>query len=804
MTHVDDSYPRRAGSCFQRLWGPLLLIALVTVAIYSNIYHSPFSFDGRWQIVDNATIRDPGNYLSPGALLTPRPLVGLTFALNYRFGKLNVFGYHIVNVLIHMVNGFLVYFLALAIFKQLLIPAAQRFGHSNSPKSKVQSYRSQVDPKLGTRNIEPKTSEMVLNTFQSTIDNQQSAIRLMSLFAALIFVAHPLQTQAVTYTIQRYTSMAAMFYFLSVFFYIKARLIQQGAGRRAGTTGEESPDRTLIAYRLPLSSYFASAVLCGMLAFLSKQNTLSLPGAILLAEYLLFDRTWQGWKRKLIWMVPVFALFACFALYVSGVFRGGVQFGDLLEDISVLMRAGSVDRWTYLCTQFNVVTVYVRLLFLPIGQSLDYLYAFNKGFFDGYTPLAFLFLMGIVALGIWSVKKRPLITFGIFWFFITLSVESTIIPISDALVEHRLYLPMFGFALVVPYVIFSFFSRKRTWAIAISVLCIVVLGTATYLRNMVWQERETLWADAVSKNQQNERALYNLGTVLAFQGKMAESVGYFTEALRLKPGFSRAHSNLGNSLMHVGKLDESIPHLREALRLKPDFVEAHYNMGLALMQQDKLDEAAGHMTEALRLRPEYADARHGLGKVRMRQGRINDAARCFEAALKLKPESADVHYSLGSALGDRGDIAGAIEQLGEVVRIQPDNATARNELGIYLMESGRPGDAAVHFAEALLISPETPELHYNLGNALAGQEKLEDAASRFTEALRINPDYLDAHINLGVVLARQGKPEEGLTHMNEALRISPDNETARNYQRRLIWELRKRDHGIPGDATSSQ
>jgi len=148
--HIDDAYPVKAVGRFQRLWGPLLLIALVTVAIYSNIYHSPFSFDGRWQIVDNATIRDPGNYLSPGALLTPRPLVGLTFALNYKFGKLNVVGYHLVNVLIHMVNGFLVYFLALAIFKRLLITRAQRFGHSNSPKSKVQSPKSQVDPKLGT------------------------------------------------------------------------------------------------------------------------------------------------------------------------------------------------------------------------------------------------------------------------------------------------------------------------------------------------------------------------------------------------------------------------------------------------------------------------------------------------------------------------------------------------------------------------------------------------------------------------------------------------------------------------------
>ena len=170
-----------------------------------------------------------------------------------------------------------------------------------------------------------------------------------------------------------------------------------------------------------------------MMSVLCKLNTASLPGVILLVEYLLIDRTWQGWKKKIPWFSVAFSLWFLFVLYVCSGGEG------LLEDVSALAReTEAVGRWSYLCTQFNVIVIYIRLLFLPVGQNLDYFYQFKDGFWDGYTSLAFLLLMVIVGLGIWCRKKRPVIAFAIFWFFITLSVESSIIPIRDALFEHRL------------------------------------------------------------------------------------------------------------------------------------------------------------------------------------------------------------------------------------------------------------------------------------------------------------------------------------------------------------------------------
>ena len=128
-------------------WFALIVIALAAGVIYSNIYHCPFVFDDASSIVENVKIRDLANFFSFEAFLKPRSIVNHTLALNYRFGKLSVFGYHLVNVLIHIINGFLVYFLALTIFKQLLSGSTQRFDESSKRKaerSKVKGEKGKV------------------------------------------------------------------------------------------------------------------------------------------------------------------------------------------------------------------------------------------------------------------------------------------------------------------------------------------------------------------------------------------------------------------------------------------------------------------------------------------------------------------------------------------------------------------------------------------------------------------------------------------------------------------------------------
>ena len=686
-------------------WVAVIILALVTVIIYSNIYDAPFVFDDIIQIEDKTKIRDVSRLLSIKQLFAPRPLVEFTFALNYKFGKFNVFGYHLVNVLIHMINAFLVYFITLNIGKLLLYPA------------KSAKFRD-------------------------------ADVSLMALVSALIFVTHPIQTQAVTYTVQRYTSMAALFYFLSVLFYIKGRCRLQGLNRSAeGIKGQKpeskaNPDKRtkrqkaaeaqekrkseqqISTFRFVHIGWFGLVFLFGMLAFLCKQNAASLPGVILLMEYILFDRTWKGWKKKLTWFVPSFLLMGLFILYVSGFLSGGFNFGRLLEDVSVLSRETvEITRWNYLCTQFNVIAIYIRLLFLPIGQNLDYMYPFKEGFFDGLTPLAFLFLTSIVAFGLWCIKKRPAITLGIFWFFITLSVESSIFPISDALFEHRLYLPMFGFALVISYLFFDLLQNKKLWTGIISVAVIGYFGSSTYLRNRIYNNPIILWSDVLKKSPENHRAYNNLGFALYHQGNVEEAIESYYGGLRIKPDFALAKNNLGTALLHQGKLEEAIAYLSDAVRLNPRYMGAYNNLAVALARQGKFKEAVDYFKKALKIQPSSAEAHNGLANVFASQGRFDKAVRHWSKAINLRPDYAAAHFNLGIVLAKQGNTRNAERHFLRAIKIRPDYAEAHSRLAI-LMKQKRDFDGALnHFSQALKINPGLTEARRGMREVLTLKNK---------------------------------------------------------------------------------
>ena len=611
-----------------------ILIGFSVLVIYSNIYDSPFVFDDDRAIVEKKTIRNLSNYFSSDRLLEPRMLVDLSFALNYKFGKLDVFGYHLVNVGIHIVNGFLIYFLALAILGHL-------YQFSDSFKVSIS-------------------------------DPSDHTLRIISLGSALIFVVHPIQTQAVTYTAQRYTSMAAMFYMASILFYLKARITVQ---------------RSDLKPLNPSSfAYYVLSGFCGLSAFLCKQNAASLPGAVLLIEYLLIDRTWQGWKKKIKWFAPFIAVWVFFILYVSGLFGGEFESAGLLEDVSGLMReTQAVSRWSYLCTQFNVLVIYIRLLFLPINQNLDYLYPIKESFFNDFTFLAFLFLVGLVVTGIRSIKKHPIISFAIFWFFITLSVESSIFPIEDALFEHRLYLPMFGFALFAVYVPFTYLSNKRHWAIVCFMALTIALAIATYYRNSVWKDGIALWSDVVAKSPQNYRGHNNLGSALEKQGRIKEAIEHYLKALQIRPEYAKAYHNLGNAYVKQGRTQEAIKHYLKALRIKPALSKTHINLGNALNRQGRTEEAIGHYLVALRIRPDSAKAHNNLGNALVELGRIEEAIKHYLEALRIRPGLVTAHKNLGVALFRNGNIEGAIDHYQRALRIRPGDATIKNNLNHLLM-----------------------------------------------------------------------------------------------------------------------
>lgn len=701
----------------------LILILVATICVYFDTLEYPFAFDDQHTVQENVKIRKLDSFFKIDVLRAPRPLTDFTFALNYHFGKLRVFGYHLINLSIHILNGVLVFLLSIRLFQKL----------------------------CGSRAF---------------------PVYYMSLFSALVFVVHPLQTQAVTYIAQRYTSMAAFFYLLSVLFYMIGRNDSGG--------------------KLPVWRYlnYVLSVVFGLAAFFCKQNAASLPLAIMLIEYVCYDQRWDRWKRKILWILPFIVLFGLAYTYNLGLFTRNVQIGSLLEDVFDAAReTRDITRWQYLCTQFNVISIYIRLLFIPVHQSADYLYPIKDGFFNEATPYFFLFLVGILFLAIWYRKRHPVVLLGVLWFFITLSVESSIFPIRDALFEHRLYLPMFGFSIIIAYALFTLLSGNHYWAYWVAVAIVLVLAVAAYQRNEIWKSRVSLWTDVVNKNPFNHRGITNLALALEQSGNVHDALVYYNKALQVKPDSYYAMSNKGAMLGRMGKTDEAIKVLQEALTLKADYPLALNNMGVALAVQKKEKEALPYFQDAIRCRPDYFDAHKNLAMAFDVTEQYDKAEQHYKIALNLNPEDTDSHRRLGILLHSLQRYDQAIAQFKESIRLDPENADLYLNLGNAQMAGTFLADAIVSYEKAVQINSLSIEAYTNMGVAYMRLGDNEQAEKIFLEALKTNPESVETLSNLGAVYYSQGRLDEALKELGNAIKLRPSSQELRENIALVIQQL---------------
>ena len=586
-------------------YGFLLALSLITITaflIYSKTFSSPFHFDDTSSIVENYKLRDFSNFWPPSG---SRYIGVLSFALNYYFGGLNVFGYHLVNIIIHIINSLLVWWLVILTFKT---PAMERI--NTNPQLKY----------------------------------------FIALFSSLIFISHPIQTQAVTYIVQRFASLATLFYILSIALYIKARIgsgaWEVGGGKRFS--------------HILHPTFYTLSILSAILAMKTKEISLTLPFVIILYEFMFFASTKQnyGFAKRLLYLIPVTLTAFIIPLSLIGTDK---PIGDMLGELrEAAQETEEISRNIYFLTQFRVIVTYIRLLFLPINQNLDYDYPLSHSLFEPQTFVSFLFLSAIFVFAVYLfIRSRRtdnahglLISFGILWFFITLSVESSIIPIRDVIFEHRLYLPSVGIVIAFSSAVLygTSYARERL-GIKVSLLlatCVLLLATvfpldiATYKRNLVWKDEVTLWEDVVRKSPRKARAHNNLGVYYHYmRGWLNEAIMEYETALKLKPDYAEAYYNRGNAYRSQGRLDEAIQEYRTALKLKTDYAEAYNNLGSVYYIQRRFDEGIKEYITALRLKPDYPDAHYNLGLAYTEKGLKEEAREEFKRLLEIKPQDTE-------------------------------------------------------------------------------------------------------------------------------------------------------------------
>ncbi|MDY6905808.1 MAG: tetratricopeptide repeat protein [Thermodesulfobacteriota bacterium] len=683
----------------------LTAIIIIGILVYANTFHSPFLFDDKPNISENPHIRMTDLSFSEIMDATRsvsgyRPLPNISFAFNYYFHQYDTFGYHTINLAIHLATAFLLFLVARQTLQQL---------------------------------------------------NQESA--LLPLLAAILWLVNPVHTQSVTYIVQRMTSMAAMFYLLSLFLYIKARTNRMKQSRMS----------TGIIILLVMS------VVSGLCALASKQIAATLPVFIFLYEWYFFrdlNITWL--KRQIKWIFILSMAIVVIALIYLG--------KSPLEKILSMYDKQDFSMGQRLLSEPRVIMHYLSLLFFPHPTRLiiDYdLIASTALLRPATTALSIAALSGLVFTAFATAKRYRLLSFAILWFLGNLAIESSFIGLA-LVFEHRTYLPStFLFIAIVPIITYRIPLR----AITIALFCclIAVGGYWTWQRNYDWRDAVSFWLDCTEKRPDTARAFNNLGIAYRSTNEFKKALPAFQTAIEKDPTFERAYNNLGIILRDAGEAQSAIPYFTKALEINPAYADAHYNLGLAFYDKGMIEKAATAFQTAIRLNPLYSRAHNNMGIIRQYQGKTEEAMAYFRKALDTNPYFDKAYNNLGISFYRKGEIDKSIQCFQKSLAIHPAYSDARNNLAKAKKQEARYSPVINELTEKLRRSPENDAIAFKLGQVYEEAGMLDGAIDQYRQTLAIQPDHAACLYRLGNLYVKTRQLEKAIGPMTKLTRVLPGN-----------------------------
>ncbi|MFP4041044.1 MAG: tetratricopeptide repeat protein [Desulfosudaceae bacterium] len=758
----------------------LLVLIILGCLVYGNSLRVPFVFDDKPNITKNPHIQMTRLNLPQvrevlNSRSSHRPVANFTFALNYYLHRYHLFGYHAVNLAIHLFNGLLVLLLTRLTLKL-----------------------------LGREKERP----------------------LLPFFAAALWLVSPVHIQSVTYIVQRMTSLATLFYLLSLYLYIRGRL------RGRLILPERRPWRT--------RTLFGLAALSWLLALGSKEIAATLPIMIVLYEWFFFQNLSRRFlKQKLKWIL----LAGLLILAVSLAFLGQAPLETILDKYD-RQPFSMVER---LLTQPRVICHYLSLLLLPLPERLNIIHyvATSTSLTSPPTTIPAMIFLGLLTItAIITAPTRRLFSFAILWFLGNLMIESSFIGL-EMMFEHRAYLP--SVFLFVAAAAGLARARPEWLANGALITLIAVSGFWTWQRNSQWQDKIDFWQDAIKKDPRCVRPHNNLGIALAEAGRYREGIASSQQSIALSPpelNTARAYNNICRMYNQLGEHDLAEEYCRQAVRIEPVFPEAFMNLGKIMLDRNRPDEAIDYLEQtvtlaphllpaylllaealykkttrtekaiqvcrqALTANPEFLDARRMIGTLLLADGQPAQALPHLQAVLRARPDHRAANLNTGMAWNRLGEPARALKYLEKTVLLAPDSARARAELGTALMGLKRPGEAETHFLkyldliddepvipagplrsdkiradkdrtplargketvyeQALARIPDSPRLLNRLSMTLTRRQQYEKAGAILRKLGRLLPRSATVDYNLACLYARRNKIDQALASLKEAL-----------------------------------
>jgi len=578
-------------------------IFIVLIIIYSNSFHNAWHFDDHANIVNNHHIHIKSfswdeiknSFFGLKQERLSRPLSYFSFAVNHYFGGTNVFGYHVVNFIIHYLATV---FLFLFVFNMLKTPVLrEKYEHIAYPVA-------------------------LLTTFFWSIN--------------------PIQVSSVTYIVQRMSSMAGLFYVMSMFFYLKGR-----------------------ATRYPQSIYFyVLSGFAGLAAMLSKENAVMLPVSIMLFDLFFIQGITKESIRKLI----KFIIFPLIVILLAGlIYTGGFSklvSGYEIRDFTLIQR---------LLTEPRVIIFYISLLFFPVTSRLTLLYDvdISRSLIEPWTTMpAIILILLAVGFSIVIAKRHALISFCIIFFFLNHLIEASFLNL-ELIYEHRNYIPsMLIFLPAALFAVTAIDRRKRfTQIIAILVVAslLIGLGGLTYRRNSIFFDAFTLWPDNIKKYPLLSRPHFELGTAYLNSKDQQRNKGLreYLRAMELnnfgnKIIRGKLNLNLGLYYYEEGNYSESWKYLETAYKF------SHFNLAVPLymarikLQESSFREARYIIEKELKKYPESKQLTKMLTFILFKEGQYDKTSALAYTALKNAISDGFYLAILAEMARHEGDLQAAI------------------------------------------------------------------------------------------------------------------------------------------------
>jgi tetratricopeptide (TPR) repeat protein len=565
-----------------RVSGFFCLIAVFVAILYVNslgnqftnwddgmIYQNPSVRDLSWGGIKKIFTLEPGN--------TYQPIRMLSYAVDYRFWKFNPVGYHITNILFYILTCIMVYFTLFHLSTNL------------REKASIDSHRQ------------------------------------VAFFGSLLFAAHPVHVEAVTWLAARKEVLQGFFFFLAFFLYLK---VSEGAKRKA--------------------FYLSLVTVSVVLAILSKPSAVVFPGVIIVYEIA---------KRKegLINLIKDHWVFFLITLVLSALFTF-ILFKVMLESGGIKQyRGGSIATNVLVC--LYVFLQSIKLLVFTINYSAAYSFSVSMPVFCPKNVILMLIAISLFAVSVLSLRRTRIIFFSIFFFLVTLLPYLNIIPISTLKADRYVFIASFSYAFLLGIVFDRFYAYRhkkfsqgffKLLSVALLLFLLTAHSFMTIRQNTLWENSYTLWADAVEKNPESSTANALMGVV------------YMDE--------------LGND-------QEAVKHLEKAIQLFPNDYQSRNNLGIVYGRLNEPEKALKEFATAIALRPDDDTIKINLSVFYQKRKEYQNAEKVLKYLISKNPQNANLYFRLGLLYKDEGRYEAAVSELLKSMELAPQIINPYEELG---------------------------------------------------------------------------------------------------------------------------